>query len=126
MQNWQRDTDDDTIVRLGVQLVIKWSGVIMRGNAAGSPKSGPSIVYWLPLASLVAIEIYVRNFDGWGAWSTAPLFLLPVILSFAFAGAGAAQCFLEFREGAFRRSSAVSTAIALIPFIWILVRRHLV
>jgi hypothetical protein len=82
------------------------------------------IACWIPLASLVVIEAYVRGFDGWGAWSTAPLFLVPPALGFVIAAAGAAQCVAEARRGALRLSTPVLTAIALLPFAWLLVRRH--
>jgi hypothetical protein len=82
------------------------------------------IACWIPVASLVVIEAYVRRFDGWGAWSTAPLFLLPLALGLVIAAAGAAECVVEARRGALRLSTLVFTAIALLPFAWLLVRRH--
>jgi len=79
---------------------------------------------WLPTISLVAVEFYVRNFEGWGAWATAPLFLLPLVLSAVIAFAGILQIFFEFRAGAVRTSTAVAIAVALLPCLWLLVRRH--
>jgi hypothetical protein len=82
--------------------------------------------FWIPAACLVAIEIYASSFDGWGAWATAPLFLVPLVLSLAIAGAGAVQCILEFRARSTRLSSIVFTVLAALPFLWFLVRRHIV
>lgn len=88
--------------------------------------SGLTQSFWVPAACLVAIEIYAANFDGWGAWATAPLFLLPLVLSLVIAGAGVVQCVLELRHGSLRRSSVVFTLVAALPFFWLLVRRHVV
>lgn len=92
---------------------------------SGSPRSsGLARTFWVPVACLVAVEAYARGFDGWGAWATAPLFLLPLALSVAIAGAGAVQCILEVRAGTARTSSAVYTAVAAVPLVWLIVRRH--
>lgn len=99
-----------------------------------SPSRGPqnadgrgfALACWLPLASLVGIETYVRGFEGWGAWSTAPLFLLPLGLSFVIGGTGTVRCVAELRAGSLRRSSLVFTAVALLPLVWLLIRRHVV
>jgi len=81
-------------------------------------------MYWLPVIILVVVEFYARNFDGWGAWSTAPLFLLPLVLSITIAGTGAVKLFLEFRNSSVRALTVISIAVALIPFLWLLVRRY--
>ncbi len=41
-----------------------------------------SILSPLPLVLLALISIYVKQFDGWGAWAAAPLLIPPFILSF--------------------------------------------
>jgi hypothetical protein len=82
--------------------------------------------FWLPTASLVIVEGYARNFDGWGAWATAPLFLIPLVLSLAIGGAGAVRCVSELRGSCFQTSTALFTAVAALPFAWLLVRRHFV
>lgn len=90
---------------------------------------GPRLLarwFWIPVACLVAIEIYASNFDGWGAWATAPLFLLPLVLSLSIAGAGVVQCVLEFRARSARASSSAFTVVAARPSFWLLVRRHIV
>ncbi len=79
----------------------------------------------IPVSVLVGIELYIRNYDGWGAWSTAPLFLIPVLLSFVIAGIAVYQCIIEAREGTFRTSLIISALIALLPLAWILIRRHI-
>jgi hypothetical protein len=75
---------------------------------------------------LIAVEVYASNFDGWGAWATAPLFLVPLVLSLGIAAAGVLQCVREFRAGFLRGSSVLLTLVAAAPFLWLLVRRHLV
>lgn len=96
-------------------------------EATGHTPPAPLLrrTFWLPAASLVAIELYARGFDGWGAWATAPLFLLPLVLSLAIAAAGARDAFLEVRAGRPRASTLVFTAVAASPLAWLMVRRHL-
>ena len=81
---------------------------------------------WIPLASLLATEAYVSNFDGMGAWAAAPLFLLPLFLSLVIATAGSVHCAIEWRRGAGRLSTIVLTVVALLPLLWLLVRRFVV
>lgn len=88
------------------------------------PRSSLVLTCWLPAASLVAVELYVRGFEGWGAWSTAPLFLIPLVLSVAIGGAGIVECLLEGRAGTFRIRSLVVTAVAWLPVVWLSIRRH--
>jgi hypothetical protein len=48
-------------------------------------KFGKKIFIWaspLPLLLFFALSIYVRRYDGWGAWAAAPMLLPPVFLSF--------------------------------------------
>ncbi len=93
---------------------------------APAASRGLSRSFWIPVASLIAVEIYASGFDGWGAWATAPLFLVPFVLSLAIAGGGAVQCLLELRARSSRPSSAVFTVVAALPFLWLLVRRYVV
>ncbi len=79
----------------------------------------------IPVTVLVGIELYVRNFDGWGAWSAAPLFLIPIILSIVISGMAVFEYFIEARAGMFRKSLLVSIFISLIPLAWVLIRRHI-
>lgn len=43
---------------------------------------------WLPPAAWLATWLYVRRFDGWGAWAAAPLFLPALLLSVIMGLAG--------------------------------------
>ena len=90
------------------------------------PRSLLRRVFWLPPASLVAVELYVRGFDGWGAWASAPLFLLPLVLALAFAAAGGWALLAEVRGGGIRGATLVLTAVAASPLVWIALRRYLV
>ena len=98
--------------------------VFLSTSTSEKPRNSLTFTCWLPFASLVAVEFYVRNIDGWGAWSTAPLFLLPLILSVVIAGMGVIQLFLELRAKVVRSSTVFFIALALIPFLWLLIRRH--
>ena len=83
-------------------------------------------IFWLPVACLIVVELYARTFEGWGSWATAPLFLLPAVLSLAIAGAGAYEAVSELRSGCVRRSTVGYTVAAACPIVWIMVRRYLV
>jgi hypothetical protein len=96
------------------------------GTEGPGRAKGLALACWVPLVSLVAVEIYARGFEGWGAWAAAPLFLLPLLLSLVIGGAGAVQCWSEIRAGSLRPSTVVSTGVAALPLAWLLVRRHLV
>jgi len=54
-------------------------------------------IFWLPAAVLVVVELYASRFDGWGAWATGPLFLLPLILSLILSITGAVESIVEIR-----------------------------
>jgi hypothetical protein len=105
---------------------MKQNGGFLPTNISQKPRNSLKFACWIPIVSLVTVELYVRNFDGWGAWSTAPLFLLPLILSVAIAGVGVVQFFLALRAGTVRASTAFFIAMALIPFLWLLMRRHVI
>jgi Ni/Fe-hydrogenase subunit HybB-like protein len=44
---------------------------------------------WVPPALWVATLIYLRGYDGWGAWAAAPLLLPAFVLSAVWGGLGA-------------------------------------
>lgn len=104
----------------------RWLTVGVAGGLKLTRRSGRELTFWLPLASLVAVEIYARSFEGWGAWSTAPLFLAPFVLSLVIGGAGLVRFASELRARRLRVSTAMLTVAALLPIAWLLVRRHVV
>ena len=94
-----------------------------------STSSGAQVLawlFWIPVASLLATEAYVSNFDGMGAWAAAPLFLVPIFLSLVIGAAGLLQLAIEWRAGASRRSTALLAIVALTPLFWVFVRRFFV
>lgn len=82
--------------------------------------------FWIPAATLVAVEIYAGQFDGWGAWATATLFLLPLILSVVIASAGLVKCIVELRKGSPYVLYMVFTVVAALPLLWLIFRRQIV
>ncbi len=82
-------------------------------------------MFWIPAATFVAVEIYAAQFDGWGAWATAPLFLVPLILSVVIATAGLVKCVVVFRGGPGRMLDILFTAVAALPLLWLVLRRQL-
>ncbi len=83
----------------------------------------PRWIYWLPLGSLLAIELYVRKFDGWGAWAAAPLLLVPGFISLAIVIPGIYGGVTEIRAGKLRPATVQYTLVASLPMFWLGVRR---
>lgn len=79
-------------------------------------------IAWLPLALLIVIELYAGEFDGWGRWATAPLFLLPILLSGVLAVLGIVICRSEAGAGRSLVPVATATLAAGIPALWFLAR----
>jgi hypothetical protein len=79
-------------------------------------------IAWLPLVVLLGVQLYARQFEGWGQWAIAPLFLLPVILSVVLFLVGIALCRREARAGRALAATATATLAAAIPALWFVVR----
>jgi hypothetical protein len=77
---------------------------------------------WIPLASLVGVNLYARQFDGWGRWATAPLFLVPVLLGLVFLLTGASQLRRERDAGGIRLRTLAACALGAAPLLWFLSR----
>jgi hypothetical protein len=82
-----------------------------------------SWICWLPLGSLLAIELYIRSFDGWGAWAAAPLLLIPGLISLAVVIPGILGCVTEIRAGRLNPATVLCTLVASLPIFWLGVRR---
>lgn len=78
---------------------------------------------WLPLASLVGIELYVGNFDGWGAWASAPLLLVPAIVSLPIVILGLSDCIAATRARAPLLAVSLLTLVSAVPIVWLGIRR---
>lgn len=79
-------------------------------------------IAWIPLALLVGVHLYSHEFDGWGRWAAAPLFLLPVMVSAALAIIGIAICRREAGAGRSLTLAATATFAAAVPALWFLAR----
>lgn len=80
------------------------------------------VIAWLPIAALLGVQLYARQFEGWGQWAIAPLFLLPVILSVVLVIIGIAICRREAGAGRALAAPATATLAAAIPALWFVVR----
>jgi hypothetical protein len=85
-----------------------------------------TLMAYCPLAALFAVELYIKKFDGWGAWASAPLLLVPAIL-----GIPIGLSFLLYAIQAYRGTRTVSRHIwqmilAISPLGWLMVRRFLI
>lgn len=79
-------------------------------------------IAWLPLALLLGLQIYAQQFEGWGRWAAAPLFLVPLILSVILVAIGISVCRREAGEGRSLVLPASATLAAAIPALWFLAR----
>ena len=80
------------------------------------------VIAWLPLALLLGLQLYAQQFEGWGRWAAAPLFLVPLVLSVILVGIGIGVCRREARDGRSLMLPASATLAAAIPALWFLAR----
>jgi hypothetical protein len=83
-------------------------------------------VAWIPLVLLIVVEVYASGFDGYGAWSTGPLFLLPALVGLIIGAAGFVASIGEARAQRPWARMAGFTVLALLPMAWLFVRRFVV
>lgn len=76
--------------------------------------------------TLAATELYVGQFDGWGAWAAAPVLLVPGVVSFVVVLIGLYDCRAAHRADRLGPAGPIYTIIAGLPLVWLLVRRFLV
>ena len=77
----------------------------------------------LPVGVLVATELYVDGYDGWGAWAAAPLLLIPAFVSLPVVVSSFARLLRERRAGETGLATAGWTVVAGLPLLWLAVRR---
>jgi hypothetical protein len=80
----------------------------------------------MPLILLGVTEVYVRRFDGWGAWAAAPILLVPGAISLAIVIWGVFECASEIRGGKLSQAAPMYTLIAGLPLLWLIIRRFFV
>ncbi len=96
----------------------------MRTQHSIAPLGSLRWLCWVPLALMLAMEFYIANFDCWGAWASAPLLLVPAIVSLAIMGAGLIDCVVGLRNRALNSATVGFTAVASLPLFWLFVRRY--
>lgn len=79
-------------------------------------------IAWVPIALLIGLHFYVRQYEGWGRWASAGLFLVPVLASAILTVIGIAVCRQEARAGRSLMVVASATFAAAIPALWFLAR----
>ena len=91
-----------------------------------SPKQPSRALRWLcgaPLVALLGIELSIRHYDGWGAWASAPLLLVPALLGLPIVILGLADCLAAARVRAPTRGVLLCMLVAAVPILWLGVRR---
>ena len=73
---------------------------------------------WMPVISLLMTEIYMEQFDGYGAWGAAPMLLLPAGLSLAIAPGVLREWFINRGW-----KSVLQIVVTLLPVIWLFIRK---
>ncbi len=81
------------------------------------------LLCWVPIATLTAVELSVGQFDDWGAWAAAPIFLVPGLVSLVVVIIGLFVCGAAQRSGKLGAAGPMYLVIAGLPLIWLLVRR---
>ena len=79
------------------------------------------LISWIPLGLFIATSIYVRQYDGWGAWAAAPLFLVPLAASLGFGLYGVWLCWQAKRSGELTWRHGLATLFALGPILVVVV-----
>jgi hypothetical protein len=69
------------------------------------------------------MELYVRTFDGWGAWAAAPLLLVPALIALPITALGLFDCVAAARARAQIGAPLFFTMVAALPILWLGVRR---
>ena len=95
------------------------------GQTAGNKDSSGALrwLWRLPVVSMFVMEMYVRNFDGWGAWASAPLLLVPAVVSLVIVILGLVEMVIAIRAGRLNLATLLLTLIAGLPILWLGVRR---
>lgn len=77
---------------------------------------------WIPLLSLLAVEWKLHRFDGWSGWASAPLLVVPAMVSLCITAVVAMDFIEEWRNGTASRRVLVYLLISSLPIPWLVVR----
>ncbi|MDX1396239.1 MAG: hypothetical protein R3195_17800 [Gemmatimonadota bacterium] len=77
------------------------------------------LLAFVPAITFVVLLIYVRGYDGWGAWAAAPLLLVPPVVSLPIAWIGVRRVLAERTRGAIRGATVLLTLVAAVPLLWL-------
>ncbi len=75
---------------------------------------------WVPIVSFGIATIYVKSFDGWGAWAAARVLILPVLLSAVFGAVGIFVIICASRGGRVPARLILSTLLSGCISLWFL------
>ena len=94
-------------------------------NMTKSKQTLSVIIAISPLATLIGIELYIRNFDGWGDWAAAPLLLIPMVLSVSLGIVFMFDPIRSHRSGESIKTHLMILVLSFIPIGWLFIQRFL-
>ena len=77
---------------------------------------------FLPVVAFAATWVYLSRFDGWGAWASAPLLLVPVFVSVVITSIAVARLVRDRKPGQVAWGTIALSIVAAIPALWFLWR----
>jgi len=81
-----------------------------------------SWVCWIPLLSLLVVEWQLHRVDGWSHWATAPLLVVPAMVSLCITAVVAMDFIEEWRNGSASRRVLIYMAVSSSPLLWLVIR----
>ena len=77
------------------------------------------LLAFVPAITFIVLLVYVRGYDGWGAWAAAPLLLAPPFVSLPITWIGVRRILTERTRGAIRAATVLLTVVASVPLLWL-------
>ena len=77
---------------------------------------------WLPLVLFLLVLIYVKQFDGWGAWAAGGILIYPLMLSVLMGSLGIIMIVVSARKNSVATRLIVATLLSGCIALWCLGR----
>ncbi len=80
------------------------------------------IVSWMPLVLFFLGSIYIKKFEGWGAWAASPILAIPVVFSIALGLIGIVMIFHAVQKHSLTSSLVLATLLSGCLGLWFLAK----